>query len=230
MRSFPPRFVESILDLACVIQAIPAPTFHETKRAGFFLKEFTGLGLAEVQLDGVGNVLGRLPGSAGGRPLVVSAHIDTVYPLETPLSVHRLDDRLAGPGIGDNALGAAALVGLARSLKMRSVTLPGDLWLAANVGEEGLGDLRGMQALVDRFQGEPLAYLVIEGMGLGTILNRGLGVERYRSATAFQHSPRAGTPGSITASLPRSTSCAPSSPGWRLSSFHAARAPRSTPE
>jgi acetylornithine deacetylase/succinyl-diaminopimelate desuccinylase-like protein len=109
--------------------------------------------------------------------------MDTVHPLDTPLTVHRLPDRITGPGIGDNALALAALIGLARSLRMKSVKLPGDLWLVANVAEEGLGDLRGMQAVVDRFEGRPLAYLVIEGMGLGTILNRGLGVERYRITT-----------------------------------------------
>lgn len=180
MIQLPPSFVDSILNLACEIQAIPAPTFHETRRAAFFLKQFRSLGLQDVQLDEAGNVLARLPGSGQQRPLVVSAHMDTVHPLDTPLGIQKQEDRITGPGIGDNSLGLAALIGLADLLRMNKICLPGDLWLAANVCEEGLGDLRGIKAVVDQFGGSPLAYLVIEGMGLGTILHRGLGVERYK--------------------------------------------------
>lgn len=187
MINLPSEFVDQVVDEACTIQAIPAPTFNEEQRATFFQQKFHALGLEDIQRDLVGNVLGRLPGSGNqgensvqNRPLVVSAHMDTVHPLGIPLGVRILENRVIGPGIGDNALGLAALLGLVRYLKENNIPLPGDLWLAANVGEEGLGDLRGIQAIVDKFKGEPLAYLVIEGMGLGTILNRGLGVERYR--------------------------------------------------
>jgi len=176
------EFATRIIDLACTIQAIPAPTFHETQRANFFLEQFRALGLHDVERDSTGNVLARMPGSlkTASRSLVISAHMDTVHPLGTMLGVHRLEDRVIGPGIGDNALGLAAVLGLAHLLQEKHVELPGDLWLAINVGEEGLGDLRGIQAIVNRFGAGPLAYLVVEGMGLGTILNRGLGVERYR--------------------------------------------------
>jgi acetylornithine deacetylase/succinyl-diaminopimelate desuccinylase-like protein len=184
LRSNPitPEFATRVIDLACTIQAIPAPTFHEAPRANYFLEEFRKLGLQDVELDSTGNVLARLPGSSSHitRPVVISAHMDTVHPLDTPLGVRRFEDRIIGPGIGDNALGLAAILGLAQLFMERHIALPGDLWLAANVGEEGLGDLRGIQAIVNRFGGGPLAYLVIEGMGLGTVLNRGLGVERYR--------------------------------------------------
>lgn len=180
MRPLPKHLIAGVLELTCTIQAIPAPTFYETQRAAFFLKYLTDLNLSDVQIDPVGNVLARLPGRDRARPLVVSAHMDTVHPVETPLAIQRLDDKIIGPGIGDNALGQAALVGLIRLLRMRNVQLPGDLWLAFNVGEEGLGDLRGIQAVTDRFGDNPLAYLVVEGLGLGTILHRGLGVERYR--------------------------------------------------
>jgi tripeptide aminopeptidase len=172
------------IKLAVTIQAIPAPTFNEGQRAEFFLKTFQELGLQDVQRDPVGNVLGRLPGTGkslnDARPLVVSAHTDTVHPLGTPLHVRIFEDRIIGPGIGDNALGLAALLSLIHLLKDEQARLPGDLWLVANVCEEGLGNLRGMQAVVDRFGAQPLAYLVLEGMGLGTVLHRGLGVERYR--------------------------------------------------
>ena len=177
----PPEFAAKVIDLACAIQAVPAPTFQEGQRAAYFLKQFQSLGLVDVQEDAAGNVLGRLPGSgSSARPLVVSAHMDTVHPLGTPLGVRRAEDRIIGPGIGDNALGLAALLGLVQHLQRNRIQLPGDLWLVANTGEEGLGDLRGMQEVVNRFGGKPLAYIVLEGMGLGTVLNRGLGVERYK--------------------------------------------------
>lgn len=177
-----PEFAARVIDMACTIQAIPAPTFHETLRANYFLEQFRAIGLQDVERDSTGNVLARLPGGSKNpsRSMVLSAHMDTVHPLDTPLGVRRSEDRIIGPGIGDNAVGLAAVLGLAQLLKEKQIELPGDLWLAINVGEEGLGDLRGIQAIVNRFGAGPLAYLVIEGMGLGTILNRGLGVERYR--------------------------------------------------
>jgi len=180
MSPLPTAFIDSILDLTCEIQSIPAPTFYEEKRAAFFHNLFRTLDLHDAQIDRAGNVLARLPGHSQGRPLVVSAHMDTVHPANTPLEIRRLEDRIIGPGIGDNALGLAALVGLVKLLQMQQIRLPGDLWIAANVGEEGLGDLRGIQAITNRFGDLPLAYIVIEGMGLGTILHRGLGVERYK--------------------------------------------------
>ena len=172
-------FIEYVLDLTCTIQQIPAPTFHEEARAAFLVEQFQSLHLKDVQQDSTGNVLGRLPGGSG-RPLVVSAHMDTVYPLGTELTLQRTNDRINGPSIGDNSLGLAAVVALARLLQEEGKELPGDLWLVGNIAEEGLGNLKGIEALVDRFGNRPIAYLVIEGMGLGNILHRGLGVERYK--------------------------------------------------
>jgi acetylornithine deacetylase/succinyl-diaminopimelate desuccinylase-like protein len=99
-------------------------------------------------------------------------------------------ERLAGPGIGDNALGVAGLFGLLWGLRQRRLHLPGDVWLVANVGEEGLGDLRGMRAVIERFGDRPAAYLILEGMALGQVYHRGLGVQRYRITvrTAGGHS------------------------------------------
>lgn len=180
MISISASFVDTILDLTCKIQQIPAPTFHEEQRADYLLNQFKALGLQDAEIDSTGNVLARFPGTRNERPLVVSAHLDTVHPFDTPLIQTRTKERITGHSIGDNSLGLASLLGLVCLLKEQNAQLPGDLWLAANVCEEGLGDLRGIQAVVNRFEGLPLAYLVIEGMGLGNILHRGLGVERYR--------------------------------------------------
>ncbi|MFZ5909900.1 MAG: M20/M25/M40 family metallo-hydrolase [Chloroflexota bacterium] len=172
--------MQNLLDLVLRIQQIPAPTFAEGQRAEFVKSLFEAEGLQDVSLDATGNVYARLPGQGSGKPLVVSAHLDTVFPLETDLAVSIQPDRIAGPGIGDNSLGVAALFGLRWMLRARGLSLPGDLWLVANVCEEGLGDLRGMRAVVERFGAQALAYLVIEGLSLGFIQHRGLGVRRYR--------------------------------------------------
>ncbi|MFZ5818681.1 MAG: M20/M25/M40 family metallo-hydrolase [Chloroflexota bacterium] len=172
--------MQNLLDLVVRIQQIPAPTFAEGQRAEFVRGLFEAEGLQDVSLDAVGNVYARLPGQGSGKPLVVSAHLDTVFPIETDLAVSIQPDRIAGPGIGDNALGVAALFGLPWLLRARGIALPGDLWLVANVCEEGLGDLRGMWAVVERFGAGALAWLVIEGLSLGFIQHRGLGVRRYR--------------------------------------------------
>ncbi len=173
------HLTDRILDLAIQIQQIPAPTFGEQERAAFVRERFLAEGL-EVQTDATGNIYAYLPSSGKGRPMVVSAHLDTVFPIETDLKVSRQTDRIAGPGIGDNAIGVAGLFGLLWALRENGIHLPGDLYLAANVGEEGLGNLRGMKAIVDRFGAQALAYLVLEGMALGQVYHRGLGVRRYR--------------------------------------------------
>ena len=182
-----------LLDLAIAIQQIPAPTFYEAERARFVRTHFIEEGLQDVEIDSVGNVYARLSqpsGSDQAKPLVLSAHLDTVFPTNIDLSVRREPDRILAPGIGDNSLGVAGLFGLLWALRERHLSLPGDLWLVANVCEEGLGNLRGMQALVDRFGSGPLAYIVVEGMALGQVYQRGLGVQRYRLTirTAGGHS------------------------------------------
>jgi acetylornithine deacetylase/succinyl-diaminopimelate desuccinylase-like protein len=183
-----------VLDLAVAIQQTPAPTFEEARRADLVRRMFIANGLSEVVSDAAGNVLARLPGrSSAARPLVVSAHLDTVFPTNADLTVQRSADWIRGPGIGDNSLGVAGLFGLLWGLRSRYGALSpfsGDLWLAANTGEEGMGNLRGMTALVERFGDAPRAYIVLEGMSLGTIYRRGLDVRRYRitAHTAGGHS------------------------------------------
>jgi acetylornithine deacetylase/succinyl-diaminopimelate desuccinylase-like protein len=182
--------VARVLDLAVAIQQIPAPPFAETQRAAFLRERFLVEGLQDVSMDDLCNVYGRLPGSGQASPLVVSAHLDTVFPYDTDLQVRREQDKIFGPGIGDNSLGLAGLLGLLWGLQQKADPLPGDVWFVANVGEEGLGDLRGMRAVVDRFNDQVCAYVILEGMALGQIYHRGLGVQRYRIAaqTAGGHS------------------------------------------
>ncbi len=190
MRYMETSVIQRVLDQAAAIQQIPSPTFQESQRAKFVCEQFKCEGLVDVQVDDLGNVLGRLPGLGQSLPVVVSAHLDTVFPISTDLTLRYEPGKLYGPGIGDNSLGVAGLFGLVWSLHQRKLSLPGDLWLAANVGEEGLGDLRGMRAVVDRFKDRVLAYLILEGMALGQVYYRALGVQRYRitCSTAGGHS------------------------------------------
>jgi tripeptide aminopeptidase len=177
---------DRILDLAVQIQQIPSPTFNEGQRAAFIRDRFQIEKLEAVHLDAAGNVFARLAGTGSSRPVVVSAHSDTVFPLETDLSLRREVDTIHGPGIGDNSLGVAGLFGLVWGLRERHASLAGDVWLVANVCEEGLGDLKGMRAVVERFGERPLAYIVLEGMSLGQVYNRGLGVQRYRISASTE--------------------------------------------
>ncbi len=172
---------EQLADLCIQVQQIPAPTGAEAMRANWVQKQFTKLKLADVSQDAVYNVYARVPGAKSSPALLVSAHTDTVFTANTDLTVRAEPEngRLYGPGIGDNSAGVAALLALAEMLS----TLPAppvDIWLLANTGEEGLGDLRGMRAAVDRLQAKLGAAIVIEGMGLGRVVHRALGSRRYR--------------------------------------------------
>ncbi|RMF45648.1 MAG: M20/M25/M40 family metallo-hydrolase [Anaerolineae bacterium] len=170
---------QALLDLALQIQQIPAPTFAEERRAAFLRERFTALSLESTQ-DEVGNLYVRLPGDASLPPVVLSAHLDTVFPAHTPLDATRTPERITAPGIGDNSLALAVLVHVAEAVLDGRLPVRGDLWLVANVCEEGLGNLRGMQAVVERFGSQPLAYIILEGMALGIVYHRGLGVQRFR--------------------------------------------------
>lgn len=178
------NIAERVIERAIEIQQIPAPTFEEHKRAEFVHRLFREEKLKDVSMDEVGNVYGRWTIDDGqlrdGKPLIVSAHLDTVFPGETNLNVKREGEKIYGPGLGDNSLGVAALFGLLWILRERKIELGGDIWFVANVGEEGLGDLRGMKAVVQRFGAEVQAYLVLEGLALGHIYHRAVGVKRYR--------------------------------------------------
>jgi tripeptide aminopeptidase len=172
-----------LIDRTMAIQAIPAPTFFEAARVSFLRDEFERAGLQDVACDEVGNLYGRVPGGAN-LPVIVTAHLDSVFTADASLEAKREGNRLYGTGIGDNAVGLAALVELGTDL--HSIPLTGDVWLVANVCEEGLGNLRGMQKVVDRFGDQVKAYLALEGMALGFIFHRGLPVRRYRLSAHTQ--------------------------------------------
>lgn len=171
--------VDRILDLGIKIQQIPAPTFAEADRAQFILESFRKEELKDITQDDLGNVFARYPGKDNTSPVIVSAHLDTVFSADTDLSVHRNESQIRGPGIGDNSIAIAGLFGLLWAMQDAGTQPATDVWLVANVGEEALGNLIGMQAVVERFGDQPAAYLILEGMAYGRVYHRGLGVRRF---------------------------------------------------
>lgn len=159
---------------------VPAPPFHETARGEAVRQTFQQLGLRNVRVDGVGNVLGDRPGAAARPRVVVSAHLDTVFPEHTDVTVKRDGPVLRGPGIGDDCRGLAVLASIARSLRAANVQTPGTITFVATVGEEGLGDLRGVKQLFkETMAGQIDRFVSIDGTGLG-ITTTGVGSLRYR--------------------------------------------------
>lgn len=171
---------EPIVATAVAIQQIPAPTFAEAERAAFIEQQFQALGLVDVTHDALWNVYGRYPTQMPTQPpVIISAHSDTVFPIETDLTIQRSGKTVYGPGLGDNSTGVAGLLHLAQTYLVHQLPLAADIWFVANVGEEGLGDLRGMRAVVERF-GQAAVYIVVEGGLFGQISHQAIGVRRYR--------------------------------------------------
>lgn len=179
--------LSTILDEAIAIQQIPAPTFSESERATFVEKRFIEVGLQKVGQDAIHNVFGKWPGTGTAGPVVISAHSDTVFPAETDLSIRFENGKkpgngiIYGPGLADNALGVAGLITIARTFVESNLTTCSDVWFVANVCEEGLGDLRGMRSVVDRF-GPMATYLIVEGGSFGHVFHQAIGVRRFRLA------------------------------------------------
>ncbi|MGH2538355.1 MAG: M20/M25/M40 family metallo-hydrolase [Candidatus Promineifilaceae bacterium] len=187
--------LKATIEQVIAIQQIPAPTFAESRRADHIQAQFGRLGLSDVSQDDSFNVYGRLPGEMAARPVVVTAHMDTVFPLGTDLSLKPEAGgadgrgRLAGPGLADNSAGVGGLLASAGALRRFHLRTVQDVWFVANTREEGLGNLSGMRAVVERF-GREATYLVVEGGSFGHIYHQAVGVRRFRLevSTAGGHS------------------------------------------
>ena len=159
---------------------IPAPPFKEEARGVELKRTFEQLGLQNVRVDKAGNVLGEYPGASPHPHIVLAAHLDTVFPEGTNVKVRREGAILHGPGIGDDCRGLAVLVQTIRAMKQAKIQTPGSITFVADVGEEGLGDLRGMKQLFDdTLKGQIDAFVSIDGTGLSTS-HQFVGSHRYR--------------------------------------------------
>ena len=161
------------------IVAIPAPPFKEARRAEDFRQRLAAAGLANARIDKEGNVIAVRSGRGGGPKLVVSAHLDTVFPENTDLTVTEKNGRLYAPGIADDTRGLVELLSLVRALDAAKIETVGDLWFVGTVGEEGLGDLRGVRALFAENK-DIDGFISIDGSSPDRITFIAVGSNRYR--------------------------------------------------
>ncbi len=170
------RVIEEEIELT----EIPAPGFAEADRGAAIKRKFEALGLRNVRVDRVGNVIGERPGLSARPNLVLAAHLDTVFPQGTDVRVRREGGVLRAPGIADDGRGLAVLLGVARALDAGHVQTGGSITFVANVGEEGLSDLRGVRELfATTLKGQVDAFVSIDGTEHG-ITTVGVGSHRYR--------------------------------------------------
>ncbi|MGD0736065.1 MAG: M20/M25/M40 family metallo-hydrolase [Terracidiphilus sp.] len=204
---------KTIMDWQTSLVAIPAPPFGEQARSEWLLARFTEAGLDQVHADSIGNVLAFLPApnldpESSGPVIVLSAHLDTVFPADTPLNpiVKQIDGapRLEAPGACDNGAGVVGMLALAHALVQSKIELPAHLIFCGNVGEEGEGDLRGVRHL---YKNSPLAgriavHIVLDGAGADSAVTQALGSRRFQVTITGPggHSfTDAGTPNPISA-------------------------------
>ncbi|WP_213980304.1 M20/M25/M40 family metallo-hydrolase [Sphingomonas sp. dw_22] len=174
------QWVADIIALA----EIPSPPFKESARARAYAERFRAAGLADVEIDAEGNVTGLRKGTGGGsgKLVVVSAHMDTVFPEGTPIKVRREGDRLFAPGVGDDSAGLATQLSLIGAIEKVGIRTPDDILFVGTVGEEGLGDLRGVRYLFNkgRYAGRIGAFFSIDGTSSAEFTIGGVGSKRYR--------------------------------------------------
>jgi len=174
------RTVQDIITLT----EIPAPPFGEGPRAAAYLEMLRAHGLDDVEQDEVGNVMGRRRGFGNGETLVVAAHLDTVFPAGTDVRVRREGTRLMAPGVGDDTRSLAVNLAFVRAMDAAGIRTRADILFVGDVGEEGLGDLRGVRHLFTqgRHAGKIDAFLTVDSPEVDRIVTAGVGSKRYRVA------------------------------------------------
>jgi acetylornithine deacetylase/succinyl-diaminopimelate desuccinylase-like protein len=161
---------------------VPAPPFKEAGRAKLYQRMFQERGLSEVEMDEEGNVLGLRKGTGADGLVIVSAHLDTVFSEGTDVKVRRQGDTLHAPGVGDDSSGLATQLAFIDALNAAGIRTRHDILFVGTVGEEGLGDLRGVRHLFTKgkYKGRAKAFFSLDGAGLTSITTGGAGSKRYR--------------------------------------------------
>ncbi len=170
---------ETLRDLVTLTE-IPAPPFKEQKRAEKFREMMKSAGLDSVWIDTVGNVIGLRKGKTGRKTVVLEGHLDTVFPEGTDVTVKRHGDTLMAPGIGDDTRGLALVLAVLKSMQKASVKTDADILFIGTVGEEGLGDLRGVKHLFSSEGPKIDSYIAVDGSAIERIVYGGTGSHRYR--------------------------------------------------
>jgi tripeptide aminopeptidase len=169
-----------LLNETIELTEIPAPPFAEEKRAQRFAEKLREAGLTDVSIDEEGNVIGRRPGRSGNRTVMLSAHLDTVFPVETDVTVRVEGDTLFAPGVGDNTRGLVVVLAILRTMQQHGIETDADVLFVGNVGEEGLGDLRGVKYLFREGGPRIDALIAVDGGKTGRLVFGGVGSHRYR--------------------------------------------------
>src|SRR3990167_6234175 len=177
-------FDRTVADIITLTE-IPAPPFKEEKRAKAYLEMLKAHGLTNVEMDAEGNVMGVRPGTAtkGAGPFVViAAHLDTVFPEGTDVTVKRQGTKLMAPGIGDDTRALSTLLAYLRAMDAAGIKTKKDILFVGNVGEEGPGDLRGVRYLFNKgpYKGRIIAFFSMDGANPEQIVDQGTGSKRYR--------------------------------------------------
>jgi tripeptide aminopeptidase len=168
------------LETLITLTEIPAPPFAETERALAFLEMLNLAGIDTSYIDEVGNVIALRKGSSQNpTSLVISGHLDTVFPEGTNVQVQQSGDTLKAPGIGDDTRGLAALLAILRSLNANNIETEQNILFVGTVGEEGLGDLRGVKHLFTESDLAISSFISIDGTGDTRVTHQGLGSHRY---------------------------------------------------
>lgn len=159
---------------------IPAPPFKETARGLEYKKRLEAVGLKNVRIDSVGNVIAERPGTGNGPTVLIAGHLDTVFPEGTDVTVKRNGSRYVAPGIGDDDRGLAVVLAVARAFEKANVQTNGTIYFVGNVGEEGPGNLRGVRYLFTKeLKGKIDYFISVDGTGFG-IVSRAVGSNRYK--------------------------------------------------
>jgi len=175
---------DAILRTQVAIAQIAAPTGEERERGEWVARRFQDCGLASIETDAAGNVIGRRNGTRDLPPVVICAHLDTVFPRETDLSIRRDAERLVGPGINDNGRGLAVMLALASEIDGVRVSSHHPIEFVATTGEEGIGDLRGAKHYFATRGRDAHAMVALDGAGDERIIHRALGSRRFRVSYA----------------------------------------------
>ena len=171
---------DAIVRAQITVAQIAAPTGEEHERAGWVARRFRDCGLSKIQTDDAGNVIGRRAGTADLEPVVICAHLDTVFPRDTDLSIRRQGERLVGPGINDNGRGLAVMLALAGEIDGARLRSHRPIEFVATTGEEGVGDLRGAKQYFSQRGRDAHATIALDGAGDERIIHRALGSRRFR--------------------------------------------------
>jgi acetylornithine deacetylase/succinyl-diaminopimelate desuccinylase-like protein len=172
------RWVSEIITLT----EIPSPPFKEAARAKAYLEMLRAEGLTDVEIDAEGNAMGVRKGTVGGPVVIVTAHMDTVFPEGTDVKVRREGERLYAPGVGDDSTGLATLLSILRAMNAAGLKTKSDIVFMGTVGEEGLGDLRGVRYALTKgkYKDNAKAFFSLDGAGFSDITTGGTGSKRYR--------------------------------------------------